>query len=155
MLQRAVAGKEGGKTAWQKITEKEPERADKDFPLNMRILARVNFDLTNYFLAEGKLLMEAPCDKGTIVEIGTIQHGDGLVDYLARIAPDGAPDGNAMTLLLVETQQGKVLATKLFTLGADIYPASAEEWDVWLNPDEGILVNTCLNTPDDGPVFPR
>lgn len=155
ILTRAIAGKEGGKTAWQMLTEKEKVRADQDFPLNMRILGRVNLDLTSYLLAENKLLMEAPCDKGTIVEIGTIRHGDGLVDYLARISPDNATEDNAMTLLLVETQRGQVLSTKLFTLGADVYPADANEWGVWLDENEGILGSECLNTPNDGPVFPR
>ena len=155
VLSQMLAGKEGGKSAWQQLTEKKKERADENFPLNMRILACTNFDTTIYQLAEKYLLMAAPCEKGTIVEIGTIDRGDDLIDYLARVAPDCSIEGNDMTLLLVETERGKVLASTLFTVGVVGYPKSEEELDVWLNEDDGFLCGPILNAPNDGPTFDR
>ena len=149
ILSRTIAGDEDGKTLFQKWTEEKPVRADVDFPLNMRILSRVKLDTTKYLLAESKLEMEAPTSTGTIVEIGTINHPrDGLIDYLARISPDEAVDGGVMPLLLVETQQGKVLSTKLFRQAITVFPASTEEWGVWLNDDDGILGAEVLNNPN-------
>jgi hypothetical protein len=155
IIARSLAGKEGGKTLFQKMKEKKRERADGNFPLGIRILGRVNLDLTNALLAEGKLLMSAPACRGTIVEVGTIDHGDGLVDYLARISPDDASEGSTMTMLLVETQRETVLFTKLFTQMTEINPSSADEWGAWLDEKSGILGGELLTSPDDGPVYER
>lgn len=149
IITRTIVGDADGKTLFQKWTEKKPARADVDFPLNMRILSRVKLDTTKYLLAESKLEMPAPTNTGTIVEIGTINHNqDGLIDYLARISPDDAVDGGVMTLLLVETQHGKVLSTKLFRQATTVFPASAEEWGVWSNDEDGILGAEVLNNPN-------
>jgi hypothetical protein len=150
ILARAIAGKEDGKTLWEKMTEEKKERVDVGLPLGICILARVNLDLTQYYLAEGKLAMPTPSVKGTIVEIGTIKHRDGLTDYLARISPDDAVEGGNMTLLLIETQNEAVLSTKLFTQKAEIYPVNEEDWAIWLK----ILGGENLESPD-GIVYER
>jgi hypothetical protein len=144
-----IAGKSGGKTAWQKLTEKEPERADKDFPCGLRLFSRVSLDITDFLIAENYLTMVKPCEKGTIVEIGVIGYEkDGLKDYLASIAPDGATESDTMTLLYIETQDDKVLSSKLFTEKAKIFLTTEEERDVWLNETEGILRLTPLRDPN-------
>ncbi|MFA5993439.1 MAG: DUF2491 family protein [Parcubacteria group bacterium] len=148
ILARTIVGKESGKTAWQMLSEEKPVRADSEFPLNMRILSRVNMDITKYLLAEGKLEMFEPASKGTIVEIGTIMHNDGLVDYLARISPDNAIEKDIATLLLVETQHGQVLSTKLFTQANEIFPASIEKWEEWIDDEKGILGSEELTNPN-------
>ena len=148
ILRGMVVGDEGGKTLFQMMTEKKPKPIDGEFPLNMRIPSRVDLDITDYYLAEGKLEMYEPAVKGSIVQIGQIDRGDGMIDYVARIAPDQVIEGNNMTILLVETQRKKVLSAKLFTLAAEIYPADVSDWKVWIDPDIGLIGGQTLESPN-------
>ena len=153
ILVRALAGKEGGRTLYQILTGKKSGRVDKDFPLNLRIHARVKLDLTPYYLAEGKLAMSLPAGTGTISAIGVIRHGDDMVDYMVRIAPDSVEE-NKTTLLLVETMGGEVSA-KIFTQAHEVFPQSERDWAAWLDAPEGIIGIRYLTSPDNGPVYER
>lgn len=153
VLSRAIMGKEGGETLWDKMFKEKPVRVDKDFPLNIRILARVDLSDIDYQIARNYLTMPEPSCKGTIVDVGVISHGNDLVDYLARISPDNACEKDDMTMLLVETQAGKVLSTKLFTQKLEFFPPNKEEIDVWLNEADGLLGTRVLPDPEGVEFF--
>lgn len=159
VLSRAIKGDPDGQTLYERLTEKPKERIDTGFPLNLRILARVNLDDTQFLLAEKKLVMSRrpPCTKGTIVEIGVVKAtpDDDCVDYLARISPDNPSEGGYMTLLYVETQKGEVLSTKLCTPGDVINPETRERWDIYRNLETGILTEKEVYAPGTDIIFGR
>lgn len=148
ILGRMVKGPEKGRTLFQRMTEKPRERIDKDFPLGLRILARVQLDITDYYLAQGYTSMPKPIESGTITAIGVIRDANGFVNYMVYVAPDGLVEDEKMSLLYVETENGKVLATKLFVLADEVFPPSVEDWEVWINEGSGIIGTEMFHTPD-------
>lgn len=143
-----IKGKEEGETLWTKLTKEKPVRVDQGWPHGITIFSRVNLDLTKFLLAEEFMSMDAPASKGTIVEVGIIRQQSGCIDYLCRIAPDGAKENDTQTILYIETDGEKPLDTKLFTMKAEIYPESSDDWDMWLNPESGIIGSEILTSPD-------
>jgi hypothetical protein len=150
-----ISTDEEKKTLWARITDPKKERWDKNLPNGIKLNARVELPLLemNYGNSLKGFNMVQPFTKGTITAIGRMDIGGGLSLYRAYMSSDDSNDVNQVIQFeMIEDSEN--FTSYIYTKGETVYPQNDDEWDFWLNDDNGAIGNDTITAPN-GAVYYR
>lgn len=126
-------------------------RVDDNLPLGIRINCMIGLDETKFILHSDLLKVQSPGGgKHTVTAAEKFRLGD---LELYRIYLEANDTGNS-SLLQIGVDDDGISGITLFRIHDEIYPASTEEWDDWLNDEDGLIGYRDFRiTNDDGSTF--
>jgi hypothetical protein len=126
-------------------------RIDNNLPLGIKINCMIGLDETKFILHGDLLKVQSPGGgKHTVTAAEKFRIG-GLEMF--RIYLESNDTGNS-SLLQIGVDDGSISGINLFRVYDEIYPANENEWDEWMNNENGLIGYRDFQiTNDDGSVF--
>lgn len=130
--------------------KKAPEIPLYPSPLGFRIGAAIDLDTLELRMLADKLNFDPPNETQIIASYGRVDMGDGTVlhrfystdDVMFQVTTVGGNDDEHVDEI------------KMFVTYDSIYPASDDDWEFWIHPDEGVIGDAEFEIKD-GTVFAR
>jgi hypothetical protein len=124
------------------------ERFDLNLPLNFALDRGVLIDNTPFILAgEDNLLVMTPNGEGKIVSIGQIDINLGGDFKIYRFYLQYQNDQDAMIQLVQDKANGDIIEILYLKVIDEVYPENSNDWDMWINDENGLLGYKDFNTP--------
>lgn len=127
---RAVAKKKAKEAAG--LFRAKRQRLDEHLPLGIKIGSLVEADEAALITFHGLVQFEFPSFPATVDTIGKIDLGEGVLAYRCYLQQTEA-------FLQLVTEQNELAECRLYMLNREIYPSTEEDWDLWLNTEDGII----------------
>lgn len=102
-------------------------------PLGLRVGAFIDIHALDYLIYESMMFMKAPREEGVVQTIGKIQIDD-MIIWRCYIGIDGAAED---CMLQICEDNGVLIECCIFTEYDEIYPHVEEEWDIWMDDEDG------------------
>ena len=125
--------------------KKQPQRVDLNWPLGIRIGGTVRLDPSTFIVAGDSLKMDEP--KGDCVVAAAGWYDCGGIRYHRFYLND--IEGNEFILEVGLGRSGGVGELMLYQAADEIYPETTEDWDLWLNEENGLIGFKDFSTPDE------
>ena len=114
----------------------EMERVDRNLPLGIKIHCMIRLDETRFILAGDKLKVESPGGgTHTVTAAEKLMIGDSRI---YRVYLESNENKNH-SILQIPMDNNEISSITLYRIIDEIYPASDEEWDQWLNSENGLI----------------
>lgn len=130
---KKIAGKQ-----WDSLTADRPgpaKGADRDLPLGLRLNGLVDVDETDFILAGSDLLTRHPGERLIVRAVGRAELWGAIRLYRFYLQK---AEAEAMLQVACDFQ-GAVEEVHLFRTLDEVYPASADDWSVWLDAERGLI----------------
>lgn len=130
---KKIAGKQ-----WDNLTGGRPDpasTADRDLPLGLRLNGLVDVDETDFILAGQELLTRHPGERLIVRAVGRAELWGAIRLYRFYLQ---RAESEAMLQVACD-RQGQVEEIHLFRTFDEVYPASADDWSVWLDEERGLI----------------
>jgi hypothetical protein len=114
------------------IFRKKPKRVDENLPLGVKIERLIDVDAAALLTFHGLIQFSFPSFPATVEAIGKIDLGEGAMAYRCYLQ-------GTQSFVQIVTERDEVVECRLYVLDRDIYPATEEVWELWLNPEDGII----------------
>jgi len=131
---------------------KPPEPVDRNLPLGLYVGASVDLDSTPFLLGGAALKIKLPGERNTVEAFGRINFAGST---LYRFYLKSMPGDQESMLQIAVNKDGGIEECRLFRSFDQVYPRQAEEWDFWLNENEGYIGWPTFETKDDQTQYPR
>jgi hypothetical protein len=127
---RAVA-KKRAKSATG-LFRKKPKRVDENLPMGVKLERLIDVNETALLTFHGLIQFSFPSFPIAIEAIGKIDLGDGAMGFRCYLQ-------GTQAFVQIVTEHDRVAECRLYVLDRDVYPATEEVWELWLNPEDGII----------------
>ncbi len=124
--------------------QKKNQRIDLDWPLKIRLGSTIRFDASLFILAGDDLKMAVPASDCVVAAAGSYLLGHSK--YYTFYVKD-TEDVEWFLQLGLERSMA-VGSAMLYQTIDEAYPETAEDWDLWLNEETGLIGFKDFQTPD-------
>lgn len=114
---------------------KERETIDKDLPLGFRLGAIVTLDQSDFIINRDKLAFESPGEEHYVKAWSEFQIQDTKFYRFYLLGKEN----EAQSIIEVAMIDGKAEDVKLLQNEVEIMPETSDDWDIWLNKDNGMI----------------
>ena len=117
------------------VTAKDRETIDKNLPLGFRLGGLVTLDQSDFIIHRDKLQFKSPGQEHVVKAWGEYEiHGNKFYRFYLL-----GKENEAESVIEVAMVDGIVSELKMLQNFDEIVPETADDWDVWLNKDDGLI----------------
>ena len=127
---RAVAKKKTSEAVG--FFRKKKQRVDENLPLRVKLGGLIELDEPVLLSYHGLMQFEFPRFPASVETIGKIDLGDDVFAYRCYLEKTEA-------FLQIVTENDEIAECRLYVLDREIYPGSDADWDLWIDPETGIV----------------
>ncbi|MBF0556684.1 MAG: DUF2491 family protein [Nitrospirae bacterium] len=125
------------KEALSGLLEGKKQRVDSTIPLGLKINSIVKIDETKFIINEGILKVQSPgASTHTVVAAGKYTIGS-MSNY--KVYLQSTMDKEDESIIQVVVENTEIISLAYFKVIDEIFPASEDEWGVWLNYGTGLI----------------
>jgi len=111
-------------------------RVDEDLPFNLKINSMIKINESKFIINGDALKIASPGGGNqTVIAVEKFKIGE-LKVY--RFYLEGN-DSKAQSILQDNVDKGEVTGIRLYRIIDEVYPAGEDDWDVWLNSENGLI----------------
>ncbi|WP_420266427.1 DUF2491 family protein [Candidatus Magnetominusculus dajiuhuensis] len=125
------------KEALSGLLEGKKQRVDSTIPLGLKINSIVKIDETKFIINEGNLKVQSPgASTHTVVAAGKYTIGP-MSNY--KVYLQSTMDKEDESIIQVVVENTEIISLAYFKVIDEIFPATEDDWGVWLNYDTGLI----------------
>ncbi|MBT5871875.1 MAG: DUF2491 family protein [Candidatus Latescibacteria bacterium] len=127
---RAVAKKKTSDVVG--LFKRKKKRVDENLPLKVKIGGLIELDEPALLAYHGLIQFEFPRFPAVVETVGKIDLGGNVFAHRCYLE-------KAESFLQIVTENDVVAECRLYVLDREIYPSSDADWDLWIDPETGIV----------------
>ncbi len=127
---RAVAKKKTSEAVG--LFRRKKKRIDEGLPLGVKLDSLLDVDEPALLAHHGLVHIAFPLFPAAVGTIGKIDLGEGVFAYRCYLEKSEA-------FIQIVTEDAAVAECRLFVLDKEVYPGSDADWDLWIDPESGIV----------------
>ncbi|MBF0488952.1 MAG: DUF2491 family protein [Nitrospirae bacterium] len=125
------------KEALSGLLEGKRQRVDSTIPLGLKINSIVKIDETKFIINEENLKVQSPgASTHTVVAAGKYTIGP-MSNY--KVYLQSTMDKEDESIIQVVVENTEIVSLAYFKVIDEIFPATEDDWGVWLNYDTGLI----------------
>jgi hypothetical protein len=121
-----------------------PQRIDGNWPMGLRLGCTVRIDPSLFILAGDAINVAQPSGDCAVSAAGSYAYGGATFHRI--FVKDLA--GQEFCLQLGVEADGRVAEAILYQMLDEVFPESSDDWDNWLNDENGLIGYRDFSTPD-------
>ncbi|MBF0458647.1 MAG: DUF2491 family protein [Nitrospirae bacterium] len=119
------------------LLEGKKQRVDSTIPLGLKLNSIVKIDETKFIINEGNLKVQSPgAGAHTVVAAGKYTIGS-MSNY--KVYLQSTMDKEDASIVQVVVEGTEIISLAFYRVIDEIFPATEDEWGVWLNYDTGLI----------------